>query len=95
MPKKINTKITGKWLDSTTKECLDISLQKMGELLNKPKEDPDKFFPNGIELISLSLTIKEIFTFEFKVAGEKGVKNLLEKNQEASTEKNDSSVLEK
>lgn len=95
MPKKTNTQITGKWLDSTTKECLDISLQKMGELLNKPREDPDKFFPNGIELISLSMTIKEIFTFDFKVAGEKGLKNLLEKNQGAPTDKSDPGTLEK
>ena len=67
----------------------------MGELLNKPKEDPDKFFPNGIELISLTLTVKEIFTFDFKIAGEKGLKNLLEKNQEVPAEKNDPSALEK
>jgi hypothetical protein len=95
MPKKSNTQITGKWIDSTTKECLETSLQKMGELLNKPKEDPDKFFPNGIELISLTLTVKEIFTFDFKIAGEKGLKNLLEKNQEVPAEKNDPSALEK
>jgi hypothetical protein len=95
MPKEKNTQITEKLIGSATKEFLEISLQKMDEILKKPKEEPDKFFRNGIELISLTLKVEEIVTVELKIAGPKPQENLLEENQEVVIEKNDSSALEK
>ena len=95
MPRKKNTQIVKKQIDSATKEYLQTSLQKMGEILNKPKDDPDKFFPNGIELISLTLKVQEIVHLELKIAGEKGLKNLSEENKEVSTENINPSALEK
>lgn len=93
MPKEKNTQITEKWIGSAAKELLEISVKKMDEILNKPKKDPEKFFPKGIELISLTLGVKDIVTVEFKIAGPNPQTNLLEENQEVVIEKNDSSAL--
>jgi hypothetical protein len=95
MPEKKKTQITEKWIGSSTKELLEISVQKMAEILNKPKEDPDKFFPNGIELISLTFGVKDVVTVEFKIAGPEPQTNLLEENQKVVIKKNDSSTLGK
>jgi len=38
--------------------------------------EPRVFFPNGIELISIKVTVSAV-TVELKVAGEKGIKGLL------------------
>lgn len=35
------------------------------------KEDPRLFFPNGINLVSISLDVFNTVKFEFKLAGEK------------------------
>ena len=42
------------------------------------EEGPRLFFPNGIELISITLKVDKYFEVEFKVAGAEGVKGLLE-----------------
>ena len=57
--------------------------------------DPTKFFPNGIELISLTLGVKDVVTVEFKIAGPEPQTNLLEENQKVVIKKNDSSTLGK
>jgi len=94
MPEK-KIKDRENWIGSATKELLEISVQKLAEILEKPKDDPDKFFPNGIELISLSLGVKDIVTVEFKIAGPEPQTNILEENQKVVIMKNDSSTLEK
>lgn len=95
MPEKKKGQITEKWISSATEELLEISVQKMAEILNKPIEKPEKFFPHGIELISLTLGVKDIVTVEFKIAGPEPQTNLLEENQTVVIKKNDSSTLEK
>jgi hypothetical protein len=95
MPEKKKTQTTEKWIGSATKELLEISVQKMAEILDKSKEEPKKFFPHGIELISLSLGVKDIVTVEFTIAGPEPQTNLIEENQKVVIKKNDSSTLEK
>lgn len=53
-------------LATAMKELRDSTLTAQGEAA-------DKFFPNGIELIQLTVSVGNV-SIEFKVAGEKGLK---------------------
>jgi hypothetical protein len=63
------------------KEVLIATFDELGGKAEpKDKEKPRLFFPNGIELISITVDVSGI-KVEIKVAGEKGVKGLLESKE--------------
>src|SRR5262245_60497155 len=67
--------------ESEAKAILEAALDKLRTAV-KPETpgaatEPRVFFPNGIELISITVSIGAV-KVELKVAGEKGIKGLLE-----------------
>ena len=90
--------------DENTMDAITSAKEEAGELLSTAlnelrkaamaKDDEGKrlFFPNGIELISIGLTLKNI-TLEFKVAGAEGIKGLLNSEETENIEKQEGDSL--
>ena len=68
---------------SAAKELLSSALNELKNvLLARVKEQPRLFFPNGIELISITVKVSAV-EVEFKAAGEKGISGLVDSGQSA------------
>ena len=63
-------------------ELLKTAFKELKEtVLDSRGEDPRLFFPNGIELISITLNVVKYVEIEFKIAGAAGIKALLESKE--------------
>ena len=63
---------------SAAERMLTTAMKELRDsALSTQSEEGDKFFPNGIELIKLTISIGKV-SIEFKIAGEKGVSGLTE-----------------
>ncbi|MDX1548684.1 MAG: hypothetical protein R3247_16930 [Rhodothermales bacterium] len=66
---------------SAAKELLSAALSELRTIAQEASASnaaPRLFFPNGIEVISLTVKVSEFFEVTFKIAGEKGVSGLVE-----------------
>ena len=55
------------------KEILDHTIASLTELDRKSDAEKRLFFPNGIELISITVGVQNLVTLGFEVAGAAGV----------------------
>lgn len=70
-----NVPITKAKLDPN--QLLSTALKELKEtVFDKERKDSRLFFPNGIELISITVRVDKYVDIELKVAGEKGIKGL-------------------
>lgn len=86
-----------KHASEAAKELLSSALSELKNVAEtQPSATPRLFFPNGIELISITVKLLSDIDIVFKVAGAKGISGLLnsEEIEEEHTDKMAEEVME-